>query len=149
MIVIVAPRERIHMKTKILESTCIVLKVALLVAMIVGVTFRILFGPLYPHPEPFHQTNPPTITTGYANVAIGINAAKNLTTGSGNFCYGDDACPTITIENCVIDIRPLGPQIALPATEYIYSMYPLEGQSRLCGYDRTLAILDDLQAQSK
>lgn len=49
------------------------------------------------------------------DISIGNDSAKTITTASYVFCYGDDACPGITTQDCTVDVKPLTSNIKVGA----------------------------------
>jgi hypothetical protein len=59
-------------------------------------------------------------SVGMNNIAWGVGAASQLYDGSYNLCLGKNACPTLTRDNCIIDIvEPTDEDATLTAQSYI------------------------------
>jgi len=120
------------------------LLVVCLVGLVSGILFVIIWRFYFEH----KATSQPLYSGGY-NVAIGKDAAKNLTTGSYNFCIGDGTCPDLTTQDCVIDFRPQGPvyEKLFPGGyqfEPVYEQELVEQHKVHCGLDNTNEMLLDL-----
>lgn len=82
-----------------------------------------------------------TAISGNCNLAIGIGSADNITTGSYNFCVGENTCKKMATTNCVIDVKlPLHYSQEFPPESVLgvigFALVNAVDQNKHCGFDK-------------